>query len=332
MVGHRVARAYCVRGAGPGPREARAQDGRSGNVDAMSRRTSTPGAGGSEPVDLPFHERLGRTIERVYGLPRGPFGDPQLVYEQAMERYLATRSYDAPVLDYLVRQFERRDDVFRASLEHGTSTPTTAPATGFLLDAVLVAVPFRHEAVWVELEPPCPVWRHDEGWRLLRSSLDGRSESDPAGERQRRFEQRAYRAWWLHGLWPGHDQFHRRPDVLGRPREQLDTMRARDAYRVWLGDLGAPTADDIAALWAGSERRGCAEALFALWAAFFLDAPGLLIDVLDATEDHPSAAVRSARPVVHEAQWGSHPDWLLDHVRAQRRAFLALADRDTTAR
>lgn len=261
--------------------------------------------------------RLGATLERLYGLPAGPCSHAGSVYDLAMATYTASRSWDEPVYEGLVERYPKPTDVLRTALANGPYTPIYADIFGFMTNAVLVATPFRHEAVWVELEPPHLAWFYDEGWRRSVPLVEG----DASGSR---FLARSRRAWWIYQLLPDHHACRGDAQVLGRPRAEFDQRAVQTAYNLWLSDLNGLTEEQARSGWREAPRAGSAEALLALWTAFFLGAPGLLIEVLDETEGHPSAAVASARALAHEAHWSPHPDRVLDHLRAQRAAFLAL--------
>jgi hypothetical protein len=206
-------------------------------------------------------------------------------------------------------RYAGRDDVFRAALEHAVDYVIYADAFGFLTDTVLVEIPFRHTAVWAEIGPPHARWEYDEGW--FGCGTDAK------------FPERERRARWIFRLLPKYDHFTGRDPWTGT-REQANAGDVERAYDVWITELGAPTRDQVEAMWRES-TCSCADATFALWALFFLDAPDALRRLLDDVAAHPAAAVRSSAELVREAQWGNASDWLLDHVRAQRSAFLERA-------
>lgn len=134
---------------------------------------------------------------------------------------------------------------------------------GLLTNSVLVAVPFRHEAAFLEVEPPHERWQWSEGWRRQ----DGyRSEGNP-------FEQRVKRAWWLCQLMmPG---------------------GVREGVEYWLTKLDAEPLDAFLGR-AQGPYVACAEALQALWATWFLGDDDTLEKVIDGFEGHRSLAVRHA--------------------------------------
>src|ERR1051325_5877302 len=113
---------------------------------------------------------LENELERVFGLPVA-LGDPSDIYDRAMKSYRYSRSGDHNLLAPWATKYAGRDDVFRAAIEK-RSHYTSDDVFGFLINAVLLTIPFRHEAVWIEIEPPHTVWHYADGlWTELQPAL-----------------------------------------------------------------------------------------------------------------------------------------------------------------
>lgn len=250
----------------------------------------------NKPVPSP----LSAALEHVFGLPAGGLSDAQRIQHAALAHNHASWNGDESSCGHYTR-YLGREDVFLAAIEHSAYTLLLSDVGGMLLDAVLAAVPFRHETFIVEVRAPHRLWFRDEG--QLEIATDALLDSTTEPTSPDALREGLDWARWLFGLLPNGRHLRGEPDLLGRPEAALQSKQAQAALRRWRS-LGSPGVDDVLRRWHASDGTGSADALSAVWACFFLDEPEALQVLADQLLDHRAAAVRSGTRLALEALRG----------------------------
>jgi len=255
---------------------------------------------------MPSASPLQQRVESLYGLPCPLLADPQRL------RALVSKLHPGDDIHFTFTGFGANDpgnDLARHALKNNPYSPFDSDLFGFMTNALMIAIPYRHEAIWLDLEPSQSLWKYAEGW----------SERASLGTGSSRFPELRPWAYFLWQLLPDYDSLRNDINILNEP-----DRRVEKAYDTWLSSLNAPSATIIAQYWDENRSRpGCADALICLLSAFFLGATPLLVDLLDDTASHPSEVVQSVRLLLHSAEWEGASDRILAHLQRQRAAFVA---------
>lgn len=224
-------------------------------------------------------------IEHVFGVEAPKLRDSADIQWRALEFNPSTWNNDSSSCARYA-QYSGRDDVIDLALAQRQSSIALADVFQFLVDAVIAAVPFRHESFLVEVVPPHPVWYCDNGrWSLANDSLFTTTRSRTVDETA--FRRRLSRARWLFYLFPNGATW----------------IVPRDIREAWRDD-GSPTRDAILSAWDASPKS-CGDTLGGLWGGYFTGGTTTtLAKILGESDLHPSAAVRSSARLIRELDAG----------------------------
>jgi hypothetical protein len=256
-------------------------------------------------------------LEHVFGASPGRLVDAFEIQSRALTHNSSSWNGDSSSCAHYADRYLGREDVFVALCEHAVEATGVSDLFHVFLDAVVAAVPFRHEAFVVEIASPHRLWFVDNGaWSLAADALfakttSGRRRVEPPDDV---LHQRRARAGWLFPLLP--KWIHLSSDT----RDLRPSIRRREARPAWARD-GAPDARELLRRW-GRSDRGCADTLAALWGTFFLGARDAFEQIAEAAAAHPAAAVRSSGVLARRVDAGDRSP-IHDALRANRAAFLA---------
>ncbi|MFN0245335.1 MAG: hypothetical protein ACKV2T_00420 [Kofleriaceae bacterium] len=246
---------------------------------------------------------LASALEHVFGLSAGKLDHASTIQAKALEHNPSTWNGDSSSCATWVT-YLGREDVLELAIAQRHSTPVVANLFHLFVDAILAAVPFRHEAFLVEIRAPHRLWYFAERWSLAANDLFvDKPRLYPAELPDDPFRRRRSRASWIFYLFPNSATW-------------IDT---KDVVQRWTKD-GSPTRDDILESW--DPEHGCADTLGALWGGYFTGATvGSLAPLLATADSHASAAVRSSASLVRELDRGAAGP-MHDDIRSRRARFL----------
>jgi hypothetical protein len=245
---------------------------------------------------------LAHALEHVFGLPAEKLHDAQRIQAKALEHNPSTWNGDSSSCASWV-QYLGREDVMDLAIIPGHHAPSVAPLFHLFVDAILAAVPFRHEAFLVEVRAPHRLWYLADRWSLVADDLFAKERSYPVEQAGDAFRRRRSRASWLFYLFPNSATWVDTKSVVER----------------WTND-GSPTCDQI--LETSDGELGCGDMLGALWGAYFTGGTvSTLAPLLASADAHRAAAVRSSATLVRELDGGATGS-IHDDIRARRARFL----------
>jgi hypothetical protein len=245
--------------------------------------------------------KLREAIQHVFGVDAPALRDVQHIKWRALDFNPASWNQDESDCGHYV-DYLGREDVIDVAIGFRYHATSVADLFHFFLDAVIAAVPFRHESFIVEVAPPHRLWYFADGtWRLAADEMFA-TETTISSDRTA-FMRRLSRAAWLYYLFP----------------TEATWITAQEIRDAWWRD-GSPSHATILADWETSPR-GCGDTLAALWGGYFTGGnTRTLATVLGAADAHASAAVRSSARLIRELDVGQRGG-IHDEIRANVEQF-----------
>lgn len=220
-----------------------------------------------------------RAIADLYGLPPGELRSVSQIQHLALARRGASWNGDNAVCTHLLRPMMEAADPFDAVLHWNVAGPLFDPLVHLLLEVILAAVPFRHEAYWVEVRAPHWLWLSADGMWDRHPLPLFEPDAEPVRVSSQPFVDQLARARGL--------------------RRALTAMGIHDGP-VWDAQAAQPlqTPERL--------NDGCGAALDVLLRAYLAGETAVLDAALAHTEDSSSRVVRCAREAITEARQ-AHP-------------------------